>query len=215
VSTSWYKSFAELSQSEREGVSYQRRVKRRRSKFVIIAPHGGGIEPGTSEIACSIAGPLFSYYVFDGLRRAGNELLHITSTLFDEPTCLNLVNDSQVVVAIHGCAGEEKFVYVGGLHNELKTRLIEALLKAGFDARLAGGDYAGLQLENICNCGQSGRGVQLEITESLRRTMFKGLSRTGRKITTEIFREFVVLIHKELVAVTKEDRFEAGKSYFI
>ncbi len=205
ASNSWYKNFAELSKSEREGVSYQCRVKRRQSKFVIIAPHGGGIEPGTSEIACSIAGMVFSYYVFDGLRQKGNELLHMASTVFDEPRCLKLVNASQVVIAIHGCTGDEQTIYLGGLHEELKTRLIESLLNAGFDARLAGRDYAGLQLENICNRGRLGRGVQLEITEGLRRAMFKGLNRPGRKTTTEVFQKFVVLIHKELVTMTKEN----------
>ncbi|HLO32412.1 MAG TPA: poly-gamma-glutamate hydrolase family protein [Anaerolineales bacterium] len=208
ASGSWYKSFAELSESEHEGVSYQRRVKRRRSKLAIIAPHGGGIEPGTSEIAASMAGLVFSYYVFDGRRKEGNELLHIASTLFDEPKCLKLVHDSQVVIAIHGCAGEEKVVYVGGLHDRLKTRLIETMLKAGFDARLAEGNYAGLQSNNLCNCGRTGRGVQFEITEGLRRTMFRALNRPGRKMTTDVFRKFVAAIHKELIAITKEKAFE-------
>ena len=198
ASGSWYTSFAELSKSEREGVSYRRIVKRRRSEFAIIAPHGGGIEPGTSELARSIAGLAFSYYAFDGLRKEGNELLHITSTLFDEPECLKLVKKSQIVIAIHGCAGDEKIIFVGGLHHNLKTRLIEALQKAGFDARLADGGYAGLQTENICNGGQSGCGVQLEITEGLRRSMFKGLRRPDRKVTTDAFKKFVVVMHKIL-----------------
>ena len=198
ASNSWYKSFSELSESEREGISYQCRVKKRRSSLAIIAPHGGGIEPGTSEIAKAIAGFLFSYYTFDGLRQEGNELLHITSTLFDEPTCLQLVNHSEIVVAIHGCAGEEKFIYVGGLHEELRTHLINTLMKAGFDARTAGINFAGRQLQNICNRGRSGRGVQLEISEGLRRSMFKELNRQDRKITTDVFRKFVTSVHKEL-----------------
>ena len=212
---SWYKSFAELSKSEPEGVSYRRILKRGRSKFAIIAPHGGGIEPGTSEIARSIAGFAFSYYLFDGIRTTGNELLHITSTLFDEPKCLKLVKTSQVVIAIHGCGGHEKIVYLGGLHEELKTRLMGALRKVGFDARLADGDYAGLQPENICNSGRSGRGVQLEITEGLRRSMFKGLSRPNREVTTDVFKKFVVPIRKELVAMTKEKGTEVYQRLFI
>src|SRR5262245_31020411 len=137
ASGSWYKNFTELSQSEREGISYQLSFKNRRSMFVIAAPHGGGIEPGTSEIAKAIAGTQFSYYTFDGLRQKGNELLHITSTWFDEPKCLQIVHDSDIVIAIHGCAGDEKVIYVGGLHDELITSLINSLIKDGFDARLA------------------------------------------------------------------------------
>lgn len=195
-----YKSFAELSISEQEGISYQREVKKRRSAFAIIAPHGGGIEPGTSEIAKAIAGTEFSYYTFDGIRQKGNERLHITSTLFDEPMCLQIVNDSEVVVAIHGCEGDEEVIYVGGLHDELKTRLINVLLKEGFDARLADVNYAGTQSQNICNRGRSGRGVQFEVSEGLRRSMFKAFDRQGRKITTDVFWEFVVSIHNGLIS---------------
>jgi len=197
---SWYKSFSELSKSEREGVSYQRKFANRQSRFAIIAPHGGGIEPGTSEITKAIAGTQFSYYTFDGIRQEGNELLHITSTLFDEPKCLKMVSDSEVVVAIHGCAGSEEFVYLGGLHDEVKTVLFTELVRVGFDARMTESAYAGTQLQNICNRGQSGRGVQLEISEGLRRAMFKKLSRPGRKITTDVFQKFVNSVRSAIIS---------------
>ena len=82
---SWYKSFAELNTVEKNGLAFRLKVKNRKTSFVVIAPHGGGIEPGTSEIANAIAGLNYSLYTFDGIRLSGNELLHITSTLFDEP----------------------------------------------------------------------------------------------------------------------------------
>ncbi len=195
-----YKNFTELSKSEREGISYQISVKKRRSGFAIIAPHGGGIEPGTSEITKAISGTEFSYYTFEGIRQKGNELLHITSTLFNEPKCLQLVNDSEIVVAIHGCEGDEKVIYVGGLHEELKTHLINTLIKTGFDARVADVNYAGTQLQNICNRGQFGRGVQLEVSEGLRRNMFKGFDRQGRKVTTDVFRKFVFSVRNGLIS---------------
>lgn len=208
-SGSWYKNFTELSQLEHEGISYQLRVKKRPSQFVIVAPHGGGIEPGTSEVAKAIAGFEFSYYTFDGLKPKGNEILHIASTLFDEPKCLQLVNTSEIVVVIHGCADEEKVIYVGGLHDELRTRLINTLVSAEFDARLAVVNYAGTQLQNICNRGRSGRGIQLEISDGIRRTMFKALDRRGRKITTDVFRKFAASIHQELRSVAKEMGFKS------
>lgn len=197
---SWYKSFSELSRSELEGVSYQREVVHQQSRFAIIAPHGGGIEPGTSEITKAIAGTQFSYYTFNGIRPEGNAQLHITSTLFDEPKCLQIVNDSEIVVAIHGCEGDEKFLYVGGLHNELRTILTTELAKAGFDARWIDANFAGTQLQNICNRGRLGRGVQIEISEGLRRIMFKTFDRPGRKITTNVFQKFVASIHYGLIA---------------
>ena len=203
-SGSWYKSFAELSASEREGDSFQRTVEKRRSGIAIIAPHGGGIEPGTSEIAYAVAGSQFSYYAFEGLKPRGNEILHITSTLFDEPKCLHLVQDSEIVIAVHGCDGEEQIIHIGGLHVELKTRLIQSLAQDGFEARLAEVSLSGNQIQNICNRGQSNQGVQLEISAGLRRAMFRKLDRQGRKSTTEVFRRFVSSVRKELNVAAKE-----------
>src|SRR5574341_1262362 len=207
---SWYKSFAELSGSEREGISYRRKVKKRRSGIAIIAPHGGGIEPGTSEIAWAIARSQFSYYTFEGLKQEGNEILHIPSVLFDEPHCLQLINVSEIVIAIHGCGGDEKVVHVGGLHDELKSRLSNALIREGFDARVAGVIYAGNQSQNLCNRGRSSRGVQLEISDGLRRTMFKGFDRKGRKLTTNIFQKFVASLREELISAAQELGLKPG-----
>ena len=204
TSHSWYKSFAELSLSESEGSSYSVTVMNRGSVFALIAPHGGGIEPGTSEIARGIAGAMFSYYTFDGLMREGNELLHITSTLFDEPKCSHLISHSDAVVAIHGCGGDEKNIIVGGLFDRLKTGLINSMVTAGFDARLAEANYTGSQIQNICNRGRLGQGVQLEISAGLRRVMFKKLDREGRKTTTDVFKRFVASIHEELLLAAKE-----------
>jgi phage replication-related protein YjqB (UPF0714/DUF867 family) len=44
----------------------------------VIAPDGGSIEPGTSEIALKIAGLDFSFYAFEGRRKQHNNCLHIT-----------------------------------------------------------------------------------------------------------------------------------------
>jgi phage replication-related protein YjqB (UPF0714/DUF867 family) len=215
AANSWYKSFAELSQSEREGLDYSRMVSKRKSGIAVIAPHGGGIEPGTSEIAKAIAGRVFSCYTFDGLKQSANELLHITSTSFDEPQCLHLLESSQIVVAVHGCVGKDDVIYIGGLHDSLKAQLIQALRKAGFDAREAIANYSGNQPQNLCNRGQSGQGIQMEITDGLRRTMFKGLSRQDRKITTPVFRKFALAVRKTLLSAVKEMGLEHGLFYYL
>ena len=46
-----YPNFATLEQHERAGIDYAVLVRREEPAFAIVAPHGGGIEPGTSEIA--------------------------------------------------------------------------------------------------------------------------------------------------------------------
>jgi phage replication-related protein YjqB (UPF0714/DUF867 family) len=51
-----YKSFGELSYNESEGQDYVIRTCLRNSPVLVMAPHGGKIEPGTAEIAEAIAG---------------------------------------------------------------------------------------------------------------------------------------------------------------
>jgi phage replication-related protein YjqB (UPF0714/DUF867 family) len=195
---SWYKSFSELSAVEKNGLAFRLQVKDRKSDCVVIAPHGGGIEPGTTEIAAAIAGWSYSLYTFDGIRLSGNDLLHITSTLFDEPKCLKLIQSSNHVLAIHGCDGFEPIVFVGGLHIEWGDHILDSLREAGFEAVRATTQFLGTQPENICNRGESGRGVQLEISEGLRRSMFKGLDRNGRVETRPPFQVFVNAIRKAI-----------------
>ena len=195
-----YKNFAELSQAEHDGIDFTCHAIPRDSSFVILAPHGGGIEPGTTEIARAIAAQSFSFYTFEGIKQNGNEMLHITSSLFDEPKCLRLLESCQVAVTIHGCKGKAAIVHVGGLHHGLQTQIIAALWESGFDAREAGPPYPGNEPGNLCNKGRAGQGVQLEISEGLRRAMFKGLTRQERQTTTPVFDKFVGTVQATLLA---------------
>jgi len=84
---------------------------------LLIAPHGGGIEPGSSEIMRAVAEPSgWAWYEFAGFLRQGNkEALHISSTSFDEPTLKSMLPQAGFVVAFHGASESgEPIVYVGG-----------------------------------------------------------------------------------------------------
>src|SRR5580693_5386201 len=96
-----YKSFVELAGNEKENSDFRVRSRACRGTPAVIAPHGGGIEPGTSELADSIAGADLSFYAFEGIKRTGNAVLHITSGRFDEPQGIALVAASPRVVALH------------------------------------------------------------------------------------------------------------------
>src|SRR5437667_610635 len=87
---------------------------RHRTATAIVAPHGGGIESGTSEIADRVARGEFSFYAFEGLKASRNRSLHITSTHFDEPKCCEMLENSTCVVCIHGEASLKKVVFLGG-----------------------------------------------------------------------------------------------------
>jgi phage replication-related protein YjqB (UPF0714/DUF867 family) len=196
-----YPDFATLARNEQSGIDYRALVRRVRPEFAIIAPHGGGIEPGTSEIADAIAGEKFSFYTFEGLRSSGNADLHITSTRFDEPMCLIVLGHSRAVLTLHGEHSEEdgEGVFVGGLDTALAARIGRVLARKGFDVREhEDPDLQGREPKNLCNRGTSGAGVQLELSRAVRKTMFESLTRAGRKKPTARFEVFVTALRKAL-----------------
>lgn len=202
VMTDKYCNFAELAKSEKQDRDFRIRPLRRESPTVIIAPHGGCIEPGTSEIAEAIAARDHSFYAFEGIKARGNRGLHITSSHFDEAQCAALVAASSRALAVHGEDSQEQVVYVGGLDGEAIERLRISLERRGFDVRkhpspgLQGRDPA-----NICNRTATGCGVQLELSKGLRRSFFQSLSARGRRITAARFGEFVAAVREALGCV--------------
>lgn len=185
-----YPRFAELARGEMEGVDYLVHKVQTESRILIMAPHGGGIEPGTSEIARAVAYPGWSHYDFEGMKRSGNSTLHITSTLFDEPRAVRMVAGHSVVVTLHGCAGSRPRVYTGGLHSALVQSIDQALHELGVETGVRV-DLSGKDAKNLCNRGTSGLGVQLELTWGLRLLMFRDLTRSGRLQTSPVFNSFV------------------------
>jgi phage replication-related protein YjqB (UPF0714/DUF867 family) len=164
-----YASYAELSASEIEGRDYRRVIVRKlTSAIAVIAPHGGGIERWTSEIARAIAGDDFNLYLFEGIKSKNNRDLHITSRRFDEPRCLGLVAECDVVVAVHGCIADDERVLLGGLDATLKTEIAQALFDVGLTVETDGHRFPAVDKNNICNRGRTGRGIQLEISGVLR-----------------------------------------------
>ncbi len=168
-----YLGFADLAAAQVRGRDFEIDVRRRpASPVAVIAPHGGRIEDGTSEIARAIAADDFNLYLLEGLRPSLNyRTLHLTSHRFDEPECLALIRDCPIVVAIHGCAGREQKVLLGGRDVELKERIGAALAAESLVALGDGHAYPALREHNVCNRGARGLGVQLEITHPLRRSM--------------------------------------------
>jgi phage replication-related protein YjqB (UPF0714/DUF867 family) len=165
-----YASFAELQALETLDEDYSVKLcERPAARALIIAPHGGSIEIGTSELAALIASDEYSLFTFDGHKPRGrNRDLHITSHNFDHPDCVALAARHSVVLAIHGCKGDSTHIYVGGLDEELNALLTDRLSAAGFPATSHGHRYPGRNRLNICNRGARGRGAQLEFTLDLR-----------------------------------------------
>jgi len=194
-----YKSFDDLQCSEVEGRDYKIHLRETVSEIVVIALHGGNIEPGTQEIAADVAGKDYSFYAFEGKKFKGNRALHIKSVNYDEPQCLKLVRGSKTVLSIHGCRGVSAVVYLGGLDEHLKSVIKEQLEKAGFKVKSSYKKILqGKSPGNICNKGQTGKGVQLELSNALRRNMFANLKHIGRKKKTLKFHNFVSALREAL-----------------
>jgi phage replication-related protein YjqB (UPF0714/DUF867 family) len=222
-----------------EGVDYARRHRRHERfddtlartddvpKTTILAPHGGGIEPGTSELCLAVAGyhpadlsqippagVTYDYWMFEGLREHGNPKLHVTSTGCDDGVAVSLCAGSLNALAVHGflprppMSENDQVVLVGGGNPVLQCHLLEGLCAAGFDARDAGpqGELNGNAPCNIVNRTLLGMGAQLELSKPLRDAMFTEHTRAGRKrTTTELFRTFVAACRDVL------DRHQAGQ----
>lgn len=161
-----YGSFTELAQSQMIWQDYEIRSRIGTSGVAILTIHGGTLQPGTTEIADTVAGELHSFYSFMSLKPEADQTLYVPSTQFDEPGAMDIIRDADTVLSIHGCEGEAEFVTVGGLDSELVTLVRLALVDAGI--ALSEDNLGGTHPENICNRGKTGRGVQMQISRGLR-----------------------------------------------
>ncbi|MER5863154.1 poly-gamma-glutamate hydrolase family protein [Kitasatospora sp. NPDC002040] len=90
-------------------------------RTAVLAPHGGSIELGTSELALAVAGwkpdapaessglgPTYDYWMFEGLMGKGeNDVLHVTASNCDDPAALAITGGSRHAVALHGCLASQ------------------------------------------------------------------------------------------------------------
>ena len=196
-----YTSYKSLAASEKEGRDFRVSLRRvRNAPIAVVAPHGGGIEPGTAEIADRLADRDFSYYAFEGLKPCNNKVLHIRSTEFDEPRFIKLIAAVPIVVAVHGRNDAGTAIWVGGLDRFMKGRVHQALTTAGFAASLVTGPpLMGSNPRNLCNRGKAGAGLQLEISLGLRAKLFFSLETAGRRNPTDLFSEFIGTLRAALL----------------
>lgn len=194
-----YKNFAELARHEKEGKDYTILYHEADSQIAIMAPHGGGIEPGTVDIADAAAGNDHVFYAFKGIKQSGNNILHINSNRYDEPLGLKVSERAFIVVTIHGCHFKNDLVLIGGRHRILMDSFLSTFNQSGFDAKIS--DIPGLlgkQPENICNRCRCGKGVQLEISRGLREKMFENIACRPLRKKTRTFYVFVNCIRDTL-----------------
>ena len=143
----------------------------------VMAIHGGGIEPGTEEIARYVANRSgASLYVYAGRRSTGNILLHQTShtiNIEERPLAVRFLNHVDTAISIHGHGREKNRVYAGGLHQNMVQRFVELARPALSayewisDPEVTPPELRGQSKFNIVNLPPS-RGMQLELPRKLR-----------------------------------------------
>ena len=176
-----FANYEELCKIYQKPRDFDIRIKDTRSCAAIIAPHGGKIEPATSEIAEEVASDTYKLYCFNGHVSKNNRSLHITSHNFDEPECLKLITECEIVLAIHGRRDGkgQKDVYLGGLDVPLVRSIANNLDAAQFSSKCDGHKFPAIHVRNICNRGRTRRGAQLELPYTLRMKLIDDPARLG------------------------------------
>ena len=200
-----YKKFSELKRHEEKGKDYIIQYRYTDSEIAIMAPHGGGIEPGTVDLADEIAGKDFLFYSFSGIKSRGNSVLHLSSTSFDEPAALEIAGKALTAITFHGCRDRDDIIYAGGKDQKLRDAISERLAEAGFNVKTSQENgLKGKNNLNICNRCRSGKGIQLEISMGLRKKMFDSNDCFPAVTRTVTFYKFVSTVRELLLSVHKE-----------
>jgi phage replication-related protein YjqB (UPF0714/DUF867 family) len=160
------------------------------SAVKIFAPHAGCIEPCTGPVAVAIAAGHFDLFAFHGTRKKDCfDTLHVTSARYDLPECVRLAAEAELAVSIHGCAGKESFLEIGGSASGTAAELTEFLLARGFDARVPPLSRRGEDPGNFINKAKRG-GIQIEMSEGIRRALFPSYPRPLSR-HPQLFNSFV------------------------
>lgn len=146
---------------------------KQQSAIKLFAPHGGCIEPGTRWIVRSLAGETWDYFIFRGIRKNGKcyETLHVSSECYDETRCTDMAKKAMLAIAVHGRAGEDSRIEVGGGSLSFASDLCELFRYQGFPAEPAPSIMKGQSPQNFINLAAQ-RGIQLELTDGYRRSLF-------------------------------------------
>jgi phage replication-related protein YjqB (UPF0714/DUF867 family) len=196
-----YANYAALAAARQLGVDYRLLVRTPPgSRLAHIAIHGGGIEPGTTEIADYLAGSASRFYSFDSMLADGVTDLSLMATHFDEPQALNLVAAADYVISWHSASGTDPVTYVGGVDTDTAERIKAALTQAGFTVTSTSAELNSTDPANIANKGARLMGVTLELSTALVQSFFTDFTRTGRDsgARTTVFYAYMTAIQTAL-----------------
>jgi phage replication-related protein YjqB (UPF0714/DUF867 family) len=206
-----YQSWKSLSANEVEGEDYEIRTAKRRSAWLHMAYHGGGMELLTAELAKAAADDRRqNLYVFAGIKDKHNDRLRIPGQKFNEPQCVEMVEAAEWTIAYRGVGAaadgdHAETVYLGGRDKGMhRDRIAAALRAAGFRVKTSARypnspDDSPEPAANIVNRNKNERGLQVDVTRTLRDKMSaSGDAEDLSQGTTQVFTDF----YKAVVAAT-------------
>lgn len=188
VGSDKYATMTQLMTLTTEGTDWKIETNKvTNANTLVSAIHGGGIEAGTTELA-KLTSEISkqNYYSFMGIRSTNNSELHVTSTRYDEPTLLRMLN-VPYTVSIHGASGTDKIIYLGGADTDNMAIMRDKLTQAGFNVQTPTAGIEGGKENNIVNKNTRNKGIQLELTTALRQSLFvdNNYGRTNREDRTK------------------------------
>ena len=180
----YYTSMTQLERETKEDIDWKKETRDQGNQVLIVAPHGGNIEQGTSELTKLLAQQGgYDYFSFEATRPSNNTQLHVTSTHYDDPTLHQMVEGRSATISIHGAKGDDPIVFLGGAKSDLRDEIQSQLESRGFTVQVPPEYLGGLNENNFINKNENSTGVQLELTTSLRKALFNNqdMSTSSRK----------------------------------
>ncbi|MCR6087327.1 poly-gamma-glutamate hydrolase family protein [Staphylococcus aureus] len=200
----------ELENQTVEGVDWKKETRDNGTKVLIVAPHGGNIEQGTTEVTKALANKGdYDYFSFEAMRSKNNSDLHVTSTHYDDATLNQMIENRTATISIHGAAGTEQIVYLGGPDSALRDEIEAQLKSRGFKVLVPPAYLGGQNDKNFINRQDGTTGVQLELTTALRKAFFNNgdtstKNRTKENNWTPLMQSFVDALYTSIHNVYPE-----------
>ena len=208
-----FREFAELILYTIKDKDYRLIFRDCSADATIVAVHGGGIEPLTSELATAIAGQEHNLYDFRGLRAQGNDMLRIPIHRFDDMRLQNLMKRSQTAIAIQGAADATEIVHLGGRNKRLREIVREHLQQAGFETAGPTGCRPAHDPALFFNWPAQG-GIQIELPTCLRAQMatspLEGFRWEDASCWNTRFHAFVEAVRSALAVYQAEQKGDLG-----
>ena len=196
------KSYRELLALGTSGKSYNRRLEKKVSPFLVQTIHGGYTELGTTELGDAVARDRMARYDFSALEKSSeyddknltDPAYHLAATRFDDRVLKVISGSHDLCLGLHGFGGNEADFCIGGANlraREIMSRRLSEALPTQKSCVDCCGAYSGASEKNPVNFCRE-KGIQIEMSAVIRRKVVEDpiyrdqLAEVIRKAMTEV-----------------------------